>query len=89
MIRKSRQIWKNSTSCVENSSNGLLLLTFCACVLICTRRKKVNALSKDFSTVGELLASNKSNVYVRPQIGAKSISILVECLGELGYKLKD
>ena len=52
------------------------------------KTRMLNALSKDFSTVGELLASNKSNVYVRPQIGAKSISILVECLGELGYKLR-
>ena len=53
------------------------------------KTQMLNALSKDFSTVGELLASNKSNVYIRPQIGAKSISILVECLGEIGYKLKD
>ena len=74
---------------MENSSNGLLLLTFCACVLICTRRKKVNALSNDFSTVGELLVSNKSNVYVSPQIGTKSIFILEECLRKIGYKIKD
>lgn len=53
------------------------------------KTRMLNALSKDFSTVGELLASNKSNVYVRPQIGAKSISILEECLRKIGYKLKD
>lgn len=29
------------------------------------------------------------NVYVRPQIGAKSISILEECLRKIDYKLKD
>ena len=53
------------------------------------KTQMLNALSKDFSTVGELLASNKSNVYVRPQIGAKSISILEECLRKIDYKLKD
>ena len=53
------------------------------------KTRMLNALSKDFSTVGELLASNKSNVYVRPQIGAKSIFILEECLRKIGYKLKD
>ena len=53
------------------------------------KTRMLNALSKDFSTVGELLASNKSNVYVRPQIGAKSISILEECLRKIDYKLKD
>lgn len=53
------------------------------------KTRMLNALSKDFSTVGELLASTKSNVYVRPQIGAKSISILEECLRKIGYKLKD
>ena len=53
------------------------------------KTRMLNALSKDFSTVGELLASNKSNVYVSPKTGAKSISILVECLGEIGYKIKD
>lgn len=53
------------------------------------KTRMFNALSKDFSTVEELLASNKSNVYVRPQIGAKSISILEECLRKIGYKLKD
>ena len=52
------------------------------------KTRMLNALSKDFSTVGELLVSNKSNVYVSPKIGAKSISILVECLGEIGYKNK-
>ena len=49
----------------------------------------LNALSDDFSTVGELLASTKSNIYVRKQIGAKSISILVECLDKIGYKIED
>lgn len=53
------------------------------------KTRMLNALSKDFSTVGELLASNKSNVYVRPQIGAKSIFILEECLRKIGYKIKD
>ena len=53
------------------------------------KTRMLNALSKDFSTVGELLASTKSNVYVRPQIGAKSISILEECLRKIDYKLKD
>lgn len=53
------------------------------------KTRMLNALSKDFSTVGELLASNKSNVYVSPQIGAKSIFILEECLRKIGYKLKD
>lgn len=53
------------------------------------KTQMLNALSKDFSTVGELLASNKSNVYVSPKIGAKSISILEECLRKIDYKLKD
>lgn len=53
------------------------------------KTRMLNALSKDFSTVGELLASNKSNVYVSPQIGAKSIFILEECLRKIGYKIKD
>lgn len=53
------------------------------------KTRMLNALSKDFSTVGELLASTKSNIYVRPQIGAKSISILVECLDKIGYKIED
>ena len=52
------------------------------------KTRMLNALSNDFSTVGELLAPNKSNVYVSQKIGAKSISILVECLGEIGYKNK-
>lgn len=53
------------------------------------KTRMLNALSKDFSTVGELLASNKSNVYVSPQIGAKSIFILEECLRKIGYKIED
>lgn len=53
------------------------------------KTQMLNALSDDFSTVGELLASNKRNVYIRPQIGAKSISILVECLDKIGYKIED
>lgn len=53
------------------------------------KTQMLNALSDDFSTVGELLASTKSNIYVRKQIGAKSISILVECLDKIGYKIED
>ncbi|HBO49414.1 MAG TPA: hypothetical protein DD619_01265 [Alphaproteobacteria bacterium] len=54
-----------------------------------SKTRILNALSKDFSTVGELLSSNKSNIYIRKQIGAKSISILEECLMKIGYKLED
>ena len=38
-----------------NSSNGLLLLTFCACVPLCTRRKKVNAYQPHYPSFCKLV----------------------------------